>query len=317
MAAFLGFDTSNYTTSAALIDDGGKIFMRRQLLDVRPGEKGLRQSEALFQHVRELPKLVESLFGEAGAGGGQIAAVGASVRPRDEEGSYMPCFMAGEGSARAAAAALGVPFYGFSHQAGHIAAALYSTGQAALLRKPLLAFHVSGGTTEALLVSPGNRDERNLFSIRRVACSLDLKAGQAVDRCGLLLGLAFPCGPELEALALQSSRQYRIRPVLKGADCCLSGLENQCAELLQTGAPKEDVARFCLLYIRGTLDAMAAVLLREYPGLPLLFAGGVMSDSILRRHFEERYGAFFAAPGFSADNAAGIAALAKWRCEGL
>jgi N6-L-threonylcarbamoyladenine synthase len=311
MAYYLGIDTSNYTTSSALFDaQSGVMRQQKKLLCVKPGEKGLRQSEALFQHVRELPQLVENLF----EGGCEISAVGYSSRPRDIAGSYMPCFLAGGEAARCIAAANGVPCYGFSHQAGHIAAALYSTARLDMLTNRFIAFHVSGGTTDVILYNPGENLD---YKIEPVASSLDLKAGQAIDRVGLMLGLDFPAGPELERLALTSTRKFKIRPCLKGCDCCLSGIENICADMIRANEPSCDVARFCLEFIKCTLDGMAAAALDKLGKLPLLFAGGVMSDSIIRDYMAEKYGAYFAKPGFSSDNAAGIAALAKIKSEGL
>jgi Metal-dependent proteases with possible chaperone activity len=302
MKRTLGIDTSNYTTSAALYNDG-TISQQKMLLPVKPGELGLRQSDAVFHHVQQLPQILEALSGDMNA----VRAVGVSDRPRDAEGSYMPCFTVGLGTAKAISLALGVPVHPFSHQAGHIAAALYSSGKLDLIEERFLAFHVSGGTTEAVLVTP---DERKIFQVRLAARSLDLKGGQAVDRVGAMLGLDFPAGRALEQLALRSAARFSIRPSMKGADCSLSGIENQCAALLRSGRPKEDVAAYCLAAILAALDAMAAALLSEYGNLPLVFAGGVMSNSLIRAALTEKYGAYFAAPEYSADNAAGVAVLA-------
>jgi Metal-dependent proteases with possible chaperone activity len=311
MALYLGIDTSNYTTSTALYDTScGEMLQQKRLLSVKPGDKGLRQSEALFQHVRELPKLMEQLM----RGKGSIAAVGFSARPRDAEDSYMPCFLAGEEAARCIAAVCGVPCYGFSHQAGHIAAALFSLGRLDMLQQRFIAFHVSGGTTDAVFFSPG---QTGGYAVTPLASSLDLKAGQVIDRVGLMLGLDFPAGPELEKLALKSSREFKILPCLKGCDCCLSGVENICADMVKSGEPPCDVARCCIEYIRCTLDGMTAAVLQNHEKLPLLFAGGVMSNAAIREFMTRKYGALFAKPGFSSDNAAGPAALAAVETEGL
>ena len=202
---FLGFDTSNYTTSAALFDSGTMtVRQQKKLLPVPAGARGLRQSECVFHHTVQLPPLVDAL-----GGCGPIDAVCASDRPRMQEGSYMPCFLVGAGAAQITAKALGVPFYSTSHQHGHIAAAAFGAGKLDLLHEPFYAFHVSGGTTEAVLVQP---DKDEIFSCTLVAQSLDLKAGQAIDRTGVMLGLQFPCGAQLETLAAQSDRTFRIRP---------------------------------------------------------------------------------------------------------
>jgi N6-L-threonylcarbamoyladenine synthase len=311
MACYLGIDTSNYTTSAALYDaQSGEMRQQRKLLQVKAGEKGLRQSEALFQHVRELPELVEKLF----EGICDISAVGYSSRPRDIDGSYMPCFLAGIEAARCVAAAHHLPCFEFSHQVGHIAAALYSIGRLDLFNHRFIAFHVSGGTTDVVLFTPG---EDFNYKIEPVASSLDLKAGQVIDRVGLMLGLEFPAGPQLEKLAVTSGRSFEIHPCIKGCDCCLSGVENICADMLKNNEPPCDIARFCIEYIKLTLDKMTAAALKELGALPLIFAGGVMSNTIINEYMTNKYGALFAKPGFSSDNAAGVAALAKIKSEGL
>lgn len=308
---YLGIDTSNYTTSAALFDGERVLENRKKLLPVKPGEKGLRQSDAVFHHVRQLPEVLGPVLNSLAC---TPAAVGVSVTPTTEENSYMPCFLVGKQTADLLSRAWKVPVKGFSHQQGHIAAALYSAGKLELLDQRFLAFHVSGGTTEALLVHPG---EDGLPEISLVAKSLDLKAGQAVDRVGLMLGLAFPCGPELEKLALRWTELVRYRPVLKGSDCSLSGIENQCRAMVDRGEPPEKIARFCLEAIALVLDRMCASLLEEHGQLPVVFSGGVCSNSILRQRLSEKYGGYFASPEFSSDNAAGAAVLAwRKRCAG-
>lgn len=299
---FLGIDTSNYTTSAAKYNGSTVTENRRKLLPVPAGAKGLRQSDAVFHHTRQLPELLCGLLPDM-----DITGIGVSVSPRQGENSYMPCFLAGKGQAQVLGAALGVPVRPFSHQQGHIAAALYSAGRLDLLHQHFLAFHVSGGTTEAVLVGPGGLSgpETHL-----AAQSLDLKAGQAVDRVGLALGLNFPCGPELERLALAWPDPMRVRPSMRGADCSLSGVENQCLALIRSGHPKEEAARFCLEAITAALEAMCSRLLEAHGPLPVLFSGGVCADSILRNQLAGRFGAYFATPEFSADNAAGAAILA-------
>lgn len=125
-----------------------------------------------------------------------------------------------------------------------------------------------------------------------------------------MLGLKFPCGPQLEQLALNNTEKFKVRPTLKGADCCLSGLENQCKKMLVNGESKEKIAAFCLAFIQATLEKMTEKLLEQFGNLPVIFAGGVMSNSIIRNALTEKFGATFAKPEYSADNAAGIAYLA-------
>ncbi len=304
MPSFLGIDTSNYTTSVAVYSsEHNQIEQSRRLLPVKDGTLGLRQSDAVFSHVAQLAEPVEQLL----AGAGQIAAVGVSVRPRDAEGSYMPCFLVGELAARSIAAALRVPLHHFSHQAGHIMAALYGARQPGLAQSPFIALHISGGTTDCMLVRP---HAERVLEVEPLSTSLDLKAGQAVDRVGGMLGLGFPAGPELDALARQSSARFAAKPAFKGDDCCLSGVENLCANLKAKGAPDADVALCCIDYICKAADGMTARALAKHPGLPVLYCGGVMSNSIIRQRMEQKYGGFFAPPQFSSDNACGAALLA-------
>lgn len=305
MSIYLGIDTSNYTTSCALYDESNhEIIMQKQLLKVKQGEKGLRQNDAVFQHIQNLPDLLKKLkINEY-----DIKAVGVSARPRDMENSYMPCFIVGENFAKIISYIKKIPCYYFSHQCGHIAAAAYSSGHTELLNSQFIAFHISGGTTEALLVTP---DNKKIIKCEIIARSLDLKSGQAIDRVGVALGLDFPAGKKLDELSRKSQAQFTIKPTLKGYDCCLSGIENKCLDMIDKDIPKEDVALYCITYIKNTLDAMTERLLKKYGDLPLLFAGGVMSNSIIKEYMTKKYGANFALPEFSSDNAGGIAYLAS------
>lgn len=307
----LGIDTSNYTTSACIYDsETGEVFQQKLLLPVKEGEKGLRQSDAVFHHTARLYPLVEKLFEQCGT---EFDTIGVSEKPRDAEGSYMPCFLVGVNAARCIGAATGKRIYGFSHQAGHIAAALYSSGKMNLMNQKFIAFHVSGGTSEMLLVSPGNE---RVFDVEIIGETLDLNCGQAVDRAGVMMGLSFPCGKELEALALQSKEKYNPKVCVKGGDCSLSGLENQCRKMLDAGECKENVARYCLDFICKTLEKMTEYAIEKYGNLPLVFAGGVMSNSIIREKIQSRFDASFAKPDFSCDNAAGVAILAGEAANG-
>lgn len=302
---FIGFDTSNYTTSIAVYDNG-KIIQRKRLLEVKQGERGLRQSDAVFQHVVNLPELADSLAQEIHLKD-NIEAIAVSTRPRNVEGSYMPCFLVGENAAVCSADLCGVPLHKTSHQVGHILAALYSVNRLDLTEKPFIAFHVSGGTTEALLVTP---DSDEIVKAELIAESTDLKAGQAVDRAGVLMGLKFPCGAELDRMACESDREFKIKPSMQGLNCSLSGVENKVKKMLESGEAYNDIAKFVISYICATLDEMTARIVEKYGDLPIVFAGGVTSNSIINKKLNEKYGAFFASPAFSSDNAAGLAIYA-------
>ncbi len=302
MSWFIGIDTSNYTTSVSAYN-GEKMIYRKKLLPVKEGEKGIRQSDAVFHHTLQLPELFSDLCSEISS---DISAVGVSVKPSNQDGSYMPCFLTGISVARALASALKVPLYNFSHQDGHIAAALYSAGKLDLINKEFLAFHISGGTSQGLLVTPNE----NYFKTQLICDSLDLKAGQAVDRVGVMLGFKFPCGPELEKLALKSDKDFNnIKVFHRESSFSLSGVENKCKNMLKNGDRPSDISLFCIKYIESAISDSCDLLLKQYGNMPVVFSGGVMSNSIIRGDFEKKYNAYFAKPSFSSDNACGIAYL--------
>ncbi len=302
MALALGLDTSNYTTSLAYFDGKtGKNVSR--LLDVPEGTLGLRQSDALFQHVKRLPSLMEQLCG------GQmlpLAAVGASTRPRAVADSYMPCFLAGESQGRSIASLLSVPFFAVSHQQGHIAAGAWSAGRMDLLDKPHLSWHLSGGTTELLYIEP----EGALVKATKIGGTQDISAGQLIDRTGKRLGLAFPAGKALDALSLDSSKTDCFKVKHKAGYFSLSGLENKMNALAEAGTSGADIATFILQSLYVALQQASAYAKSLYPDLPLLCVGGVASNQLLRQGFCRDFDACFAEAQFSTDNAMGTAIFA-------
>ena len=294
----LGFDTSNYTTSIAAYD-GGRGQNCSRLLDVRPGELGLRQSDALFSHVKRLPELAKQLMQSIAPE--EIVAVGVSTRPRAVEGSYMPCFLAGESQARVLASVLNVPIYTFSHQQGHIAAACWSADRMELLKQPHLAWHLSGGTTELLLVEPELR-------ARRIGGTTDLSAGQLIDRTGQMLHLDFPAGKALDRLSAQSDSDDLFRVRVSGSEFSLSGVQNKLKEYYDKTGDGAATARYCLRSVIQAVKKATKQALTEYPGLPVVFSGGVASNTLLRSAFEGS-DVVFCPPAYSTDNAMGVAVL--------
>lgn len=302
MSGYLGFDTSNYTTSVAFYD-GNEMLQQKRLLPVKEGERGIRQSDAVFHHTKAYPELLEKLMSDVD---GTVKAVGVSTRPTTQEGSYMPCFLVGESVARGIASSMGVNLHRFSHQQGHIAAALFSAGKTELLNNRFLAFHVSGGTTDLVLCEPS---DSSVIKTTLYASSSDLKAGQAIDRIGVKMGIPFPAGKGVEALALKSERVFKNKIKLKDGFCSLSGLENKCLKMLSDGESPEDTSNFLLTYIADVVTTMTADALSVLGEMPVVYAGGVMSDVIIRKAVEPKFEAYFAEPDFSCDNAAGIAYL--------
>ena len=294
--AVLSFDTSNYTTSCAVFD-GTAGQSAGRLLEVEPGRLGLRQSDALFAHVKNL----SDVFAELKIPD-EIIAVGASTKPRETEDSYMPCFLAGKSQGAVLAHSLSVPFFEFSHQQGHIAAAAFSAGRADLLDKPHIAWHLSGGTTELLYVRP----EYPAVRCEIIGGTTDISAGQLIDRAGVLLGLQFPAGRELDKLAQKASGGDFYKPKINDLSFSLSGVEHKMKQLLQSGAAGPELAYFTVMSVVRAVGEVTERALKQYGDVPVLFTGGVACNSLLRR---EMSGALFASPESSADNALGVAIL--------
>ncbi len=303
--AYLGLDTSNYTTSAALyFPDENRIIHSKKLLPVKEGEKGLRQSDAVFHHTQQLHSVCSELFKKCQY---NLDSIGASAFPRMAEGSYMPCFLVGLNTAKIISYINGVNLHISSHQVGHILAALYSAEKLELIKERFIAFHLSGGTTEALLVEP---DADEIIKCTLIGKSTDLKAGQAVDRVGVMLGMGFPCGAELDILSQKSTTDFKIKPSINGTDISLSGVENKCKIMLEKGDDPCDIAKFCIQYISASVEKMTENIITEYGELPIVYSGGVMSNSYMKTRFTSKFNGIFASPEFSSDNAAGIAIMA-------
>jgi N6-L-threonylcarbamoyladenine synthase len=298
----LGFDTSNYTTSIAFYNGTDGLNVSR-LLPVKAGELGLRQSDAVFSHTKSLPELSGRLISDIQAD--RIEAVGVSTRPRAVEGSYMPCFMVGYSHAKLMADLLGVPLIEVSHQQGHIAASAWSANRLDLLDEPHLAWHLSGGTTELLLVEPDDRNVR----CTKIGGTTDISAGQLIDRTGQLLGLPFPAGKHLDLLSQTAVGREVFKVKCPGMEFSLSGVQNKVQQFHVKNENPEETAAYALRCVATAVSQATANACRAYPGLPVIFSGGVASNSLLRSSLEQ-FDPVFAQPEFSTDNAMGVAVLA-------
>ena len=301
----LALDTSNYTTSVAVYDghDGCNV---GRLLEVRPGELGLRQSDALFQHVKRLPDLFAQLDEQGMIE--NIQAVGASTRPRALEGSYMPCFLAGASQGQNLAHTLRVPFFAHSHQQGHLAAAAWSAGRLDLLDRPFLAWHLSGGTTELLKVEPDGWTVQEEI----IGGTTDISAGQLIDRAGVKMGLQFPAGKALDALYPEGDAVKPFKVKLDDLSFSLSGMENKINKMIESGEKSANVARFTLDTVIDIVRRTTQEAQKRWPGLPVLCSGGVASNSQMRAALEATCDAVFSLPQYATDNAMGTAIL-TWR----
>ena len=298
----LGIDTSNYTTSLSVVRDGTVTENIKLPLPVGEGAVGLRQSDAVFHHTKNLPLAFEMLKTDLR----EISAVAVSSRPRGVDGSYMPCFLSGEGVGRMLASALKIPLYRYSHQEGHLCAAIYSVGRDIYLKEPFYAYHISGGTFELLKCHP----TADGFDTEIIGGTRDLTAGQAVDRTGVMLGIPFPCGREAEKSALENKELLPpVKTSVKGLYASLSGIENQTRKLYDEGKSRELICAYLFRFLCLTVTKMTENLFETHDKGPLLFSGGVSSNGILRSHLQKSFLCDFAEPEFSADNAAGVALL--------
>ncbi len=297
----IGFDTSNYTTSIAYFD-GSTGMNCSKLLPVKEGELGLRQSDAVFHHTKSLPELSGRLFSHINAK--EITAVGVSTRPRAVEGSYMPCFMVGLSHAKLLSDVLRVPLVECSHQQGHVAASLWSADRLDLMDVPHLAWHLSGGTTELLLVEPSGKN----VHCTRIGGTTDISAGQLIDRTGQLLKLPFPSGKHLDLLSKDSTKDDFFRVKCPELEFSLSGVQNKVQQYFSAVSGPEDTAAYALRSVIHAVYTATKNAQKRYPGYPVVFSGGVASNSLLRE-MTAALNPIFAQPQYSTDNAMGVAVI--------
>ena len=302
--SIIGFDTSNYTTSVAWTD-GKENHNIRPLLYVKEGERGIRQSDGVFQHMKLMPEMFNKLSGLVDIK--SVKAVGVSTRPRTVEGSYMPVFLAGEGYARVVADTLGVPLYEFSHQDGHVMAGIYSCDAFELLSGDFISVHLSGGTTEILT----SRYEGYNFVHKIIGGTQDISAGQFIDRIGVKLGLQFPAGKALEQMALSAEQEEKLPVSVKGAYMNFSGVETKAMRMAET-ADENALALGVIENVKNTLVKAINNAIKETDIHRILVVGGVASNSIIRDGLTKKLNGkvYFADKEYSTDNAVGIAYLA-------
>ena len=298
----IGIDTSNYTTSIAFFDGTGGENCSK-LLPVKQGELGLRQSDAVFAHIKSLPELSGRLFSHVKAA--DITAVGVSTRPRAVEGSYMPCFMVGYSHAKMLAELLKVPLVEVSHQQGHVAASLWSAGHLELMDAPHLAWHLSGGTTELLLVEPEGKN----VTCTKIGGTTDISAGQLIDRTGQLLQLPFPSGKHIDALSRDAQLKETFKVKCSNMEFSLSGVQNKVQQFHEKNGDPAETAAYALRCVAKAVYQASDQALKAYPGLRIVFSGGVASNSMLRQVIKPLY-PIFSEPQYSTDNAMGVAVLA-------
>ncbi len=315
---YIGIDTSNYTTSICAVDESGAVFFEdRRLLQVPKGKNGLQQSAALFQHLTRLPDRLDVL--QDALSEKMIKAVGVSSKPRPRPGSYMPVFLPGLLAAKGIAAGAKVNLWETTHQEGHIAAAEASANLPIEGDRPFLVYHLSGGTTDLLWVKKNGSG----YTIRELYSSLDLHVGQFIDRIGVAMGLSFPSGKEIEALAMRSNGNFPAIPsAVKSGAPSFSGPLTAALKLLDQGVPKEQLAASVLRVVATSLEKSLRFAMEQTGIERILFVGGVASNQLVKQRLQMRFGEteerkqrlYFCDPYYASDNAYGVALIAR-NCE--
>lgn len=306
---YLGIDTSCYTTSVAVIgEDGSLLSEARQILSVKPGRCGLQQSEMVFQHTRNLPLLMEKALQSDDI---EICGVGVSCCPRPIADSYMPAFLAGVSAAKSIAAVSKIPLYTISHQENHMEAGMWSAGGPEAER--FLMLHASGGTTDMLLAQ---KKAGGRYLLEQIGGSMDLHAGQFIDRVGVALGLQFPTGPELEKLAETADYMTELPVSVRKLQVSLSGPATAALRKLQAGEDKAALALGVEYALAETFARMLRNGAAAYDAADVLLVGGVASNKFIRAHVEEKLQKrnirlWVPEARFSCDNASGCAAYAR------
>lgn len=309
---YMGIDTSNYTTSIAIIDEMDRVVLDlRRVLKVDKGKKGLRQQEAVFQHINNLPELVDTMSKTIDFN--DIHSISCSYKPRNIVESYMPVFKVGKGQAVVISRILKTNFYEFSHQEGHIGAGIIYNSLKNSNR--FLGLHISGGTTELLIVNKHNGN----FNIEIIGGTLDISVGQLIDRIGVEIGLVFPCGKEMDNISKRGCTLKLNIPIsIKNETWFnISGMENYFKRLLiNESYSKEDILATIFDVVSSYLLEIIIKGSRIYGINDILITGGVSANSIIRETLKktlinENITSYFPNIQLCTDNAVGIAYLGK------
>ena len=306
----LGIDTSNYTTSISLVDDKSNIiFDERILLSVKKNMRGLRQSEAFYQHVNNLPVLFERIPSKTLK---TITAICVSTRPRNVEGSYMPCFKAGISFARVISSILDVSLFETSHQEGHIMAGLHNNS---INSDEFISVHLSGGTTEIL----GVELQGSEFVSEIYGGSIDISAGQFIDRVGVMMGFDFPCGKQMDSLVLENidMERYELPVSVKNYDICFSGVETKCNNIYRNDNNQQKMTISVFYNVAKSLSKAINNIYKDKKIENVLFVGGVASSvyikNLLRQLITPNVKLHFADAVLASDNAVGVAMIGNMK----
>ncbi|WP_438651389.1 Kae1-like domain-containing protein [Romboutsia sp.] len=308
----IGIDTSCYTTSIAAISLGKKVILNKKvMLEVKENSKGLRQSEGVFQHVNNLGQIsnqINELTKEY-----RVRGICVSTKPRPVDGSYMPVFNVGYNFGKLCASMIQCPIYETTHQENHIEASLFTND--IKNKNKFLSVHMSGGTTEILLVEKNKEELNSNYKIQIVGGSKDISFGQVIDRAGVKLGYKFPAGKYIDAEAITCKKAIRqgLKTSVTDGYMNLSGLENQVNKLIEEES-KEYIAKLILDSIVRCMYKSIVHISRNYEVDEVVFAGGVSASKYISRELtlklsKNKIKGYFTRPEYSTDNAVGCAII--------
>ena len=306
----IGIDTSCYTTSIAAITLNREIvFNEKIMLNVKNGERGLRQSDAVFQHIKNFGEISERLKKHIHKKGYKVEMICASAKPRDVEESYMPVFEVGKNFAKTMAAIFDCEMLETTHQENHIAASLYGCDKEDLER--FISVHMSGGTMEILLTEKGDKG----YKTEIVGGTKDISFGQLIDRVGVKMGYDFPAGKYVDenALLCKEDVMSGLKTSVKDGYMNISGLENQVYKLMEE-KDKYYVSKAVMNAAIKSLDKALRFVCDKHSIEDVVFVGGVASSKYISKKLSKKLqrnniNSFFTDGAYSSDNACGCAII--------
>ncbi|MDF1826264.1 MAG: tRNA (adenosine(37)-N6)-threonylcarbamoyltransferase complex transferase subunit TsaD [Verrucomicrobiales bacterium] len=316
----LAIETSCDETAVAVADARGGIFVSRvaSQIELHAPHGGVVPELASRNHSADLKPLIQATMEQGGMEWKDISAVAATSGP-----GLASSLLIGDTTAKAMAAALDCPFYSINHMEGHLLSPFIQKG---ILIPEHIALVVSGGHT--LLVKVGGVGDYEVMGSTK-----DDAAGEAFDKVGKLLGLAYPGGPEIAKHAAEgdSARFDFPRSMLDSGDndFSFSGLKTSARyliEKLNQPLSETDLNDICASFQEAVVDVLVGKLqaaAKQYDTGIIAVSGGVSCNRRLR----ERCAAMatagnleleMAEPAYSTDNAAMIAfAAAARRAAGM
>ncbi len=321
-AAVLGIETSCDETAAAVVGPGGRVLSSvvSSQVELHARYGGVVPELAGRAHVELLTPVVTEALRDAGRVGHRPSPVGDASGPADAvAATYGPglvgALLVGLSHAKALSMAWDVPFVGVNHLEAHLFASLLEAAGPEP-EYPMVVLLVSGGHTLLVAMDGPGR-------YRLLGQTLDDAAGEAFDKVSRFLGLGYPGGPAIDALAHSGDPGAFAFPRAlpeESSDFSFSGLKTAVVRAVerQPDADSADVAASFQEAVVDVLVSRARRAVTAVRGRGLCLAGGVAANSLLRRRIaeacaEDGVRAHLPSRAMCTDNAAMVAAAGWWR----